>query len=59
MRLEITGFMSFAKRTVLDFEGGITAFVCPNVSGKSTIADAIRCVMESKPGRSRAQDRLT
>jgi len=50
-RLEIDGFKSFAKQTVLEFlppkDGrfSITAVVGPNGSGKSNVVDAIRWVM--------------
>lgn len=44
-RLEIQGFKSFAKRSVLEFETGITAVVGPNGSGKSNTADCLRWVL--------------
>ena len=50
-KLEISGFKSFANKTMLDFSDsqngikGVTAVVGPNGSGKSNIADAIRWIM--------------
>lgn len=44
-RLEAYGFKSFADRTEIEFDKGVTAIVGPNGSGKSNITDAIRWVL--------------
>ena len=59
-RLEIVGFKSFAKKTVLDFSNSTTAIVGPNGSGKSNVAEAFRFAlgeqsMKSMRGK-RAED---
>lgn len=49
--LIIDGFKSFAQKTTIHFDSGITGIVGPNGSGKSNITEAIRWAM----GESRAK----
>lgn len=41
-KIEVIGFKSFAQRTNLNFDSGVTAIVGPNGCGKTNIVDAIR-----------------
>ena len=43
--LKVVGFKSFADRTRLEFEPGVTVVVGPNGSGKSNLVDALAWVM--------------
>ncbi|MEO7959916.1 MAG: AAA family ATPase, partial [Ginsengibacter sp.] len=55
--LEIKGFKSFADKTVLNFDEGITGVIGPNGCGKSNIVDSIRWVIgEQKISQLRSEN---
>src|SRR5215468_6532428 len=56
-QLEIKGFKSFADKTILNFDEGITGVIGPNGCGKSNIVDSIRWVIgEQKISQLRSED---
>ena len=55
--LEIKGFKSFADKTVVNFDHGITGVIGPNGCGKSNIVDSIRWVIgEQKISQLRSEN---
>ncbi|MDR0821150.1 MAG: chromosome segregation protein SMC [Oscillospiraceae bacterium] len=56
--LEITGFKSFADKTVLNFDSKMTAVIGSNGNGKSNISDALRWVMGEQGAKSLRSEKM-
>ena len=56
--LKLAGFKSFANRTRLEFEPGVSVVVGPNGTGKSNIVDAVAWVLGSQFTRALRTDRM-
>ena len=51
-KIEMSGFKSFADKTTIQFDKGVTAVVGPNGSGKSNLSEAIKWVLGEQSAKS-------
>lgn len=58
LSLTLDGFKSFAQKTTIKFEPGMTGIVGPNGSGKSNIIEAIQWVMGEQSAHHLRGDRM-
>ena len=57
-RLELLGFKSFAQKTIVDFNNGVTCVVGPNGCGKTNILDSIRWVLGEQMSSTLRSDKM-
>lgn len=57
-KLEILGFKSFAQRTLVHFNQGVTSIVGPNGCGKTNIVDAIRWALGEQRSSTLRSDKM-